>query len=120
MNIAEASQTAQKTHEALSNHWKNLKPKTRTLINSRLIGMEKSFLHDEGMPFGKWYQSVFGAPDPFSGYASWMLPALKYYEDAQDSDNLRKWDGIYSRKLQDLTTRLTTINETIRVETEKK
>ncbi|MEQ9426882.1 MAG: M28 family metallopeptidase [Cyclobacteriaceae bacterium] len=77
-----------------------LNKKQLTKLNQQLIKMEKAFIHMEGMPFGKWYRSVFGAPDPYSGYASWMLPALKYYADAKDVEGLKKWEGIYQAKLE--------------------
>jgi N-acetylated-alpha-linked acidic dipeptidase len=59
-------QTGGLNHEALGN------------INKELIALEKSFLHEDGMPFGRWFQSIYASSDPFSGYASWMLPGLRY------------------------------------------
>lgn len=47
-------------------------------INKELIQLEKSFLHEDGMPFGRWFQSLYASPDPFSGYASWMLPGMHF------------------------------------------
>jgi len=47
-------------------------------LNSDLIGLEKAFLNDDGMPFGRWFQSLYASSDPFSGYASWMLPGVRF------------------------------------------
>lgn len=48
------------------------------LLNTRLIALEKVFLHEDGLAFGRWFQSLYASIDPFSGYASWMLPGLRY------------------------------------------
>lgn len=50
----------------------------RASINSKLIQLERAFLHDEGMQYGAWLRSLYASVDPFSGYASWMLPGLQY------------------------------------------
>jgi len=47
-------------------------------LNRELIQLEKTLLHPEGMPFGRWFQSLYASSDPFSGYASWMLPGIRY------------------------------------------
>ncbi len=47
-------------------------------LNKDLILLEKAFLNDEGMPFGRWFQSLYASSDPFSGYASWMLPGVRF------------------------------------------
>ncbi|MDA8644654.1 M28 family peptidase, partial [Flavobacteriaceae bacterium] len=43
-------------------------------LNQQLIALEKSFLSEQGMYFGKWYKSLYASSDPFSGYAAWILP----------------------------------------------
>ena len=47
-------------------------------INRKLIQLERSFLHSEGLPFSPWLKSLYASSDPYSGYASWMLPAYRY------------------------------------------
>lgn len=47
-------------------------------LNSDLIELEKAFLAEDGMPFGRWFQSLYVSSDPFSGYASWMLPGIRF------------------------------------------
>ena len=54
---------------------------TREEINRQLILAERSFLHEGGLPFSPWLRSLYAASDPFSGYASWMLPAYRYAID---------------------------------------
>jgi N-acetylated-alpha-linked acidic dipeptidase len=62
----------------------------RKVVNAKLIQLERAFLHDEGMQYGPWLQSLYASVDPFSGYASWMLPGLHYviHEELED-ENLR-------------------------------
>ena len=80
----------------------SLNKKQTAEINQRLIALEKNWIHDEGMPFGKWYRSLFGAPDPFSGYASWMLPGLRYFADQSDMESLKAWERIYVEQTEAL------------------
>lgn len=47
-------------------------------VNRALINLERSFLHNEGLPFSPWLRSLYASSDPYSGYASWMLPAYRY------------------------------------------
>lgn len=47
-------------------------------INQDLIQLERSFINDEGLPFSPWLRSLYASSDPYSGYASWMLPAYRY------------------------------------------
>ena len=45
-------------------------------INRLLLSLERTLLHEEGLQERPWYRSLYASPDPFSGYASWMLPGL--------------------------------------------
>lgn len=59
-------------------------------INQLLIQLERSFLDDDGLPFSKWQQSLYSSTDPWSGYASWMIPGVRHaLEDEQSEDTLR-------------------------------
>jgi N-acetylated-alpha-linked acidic dipeptidase len=58
----------------------------RTIVNKRLIQLERSFLHEEGMPFGAWFASLYASINPFSGYESWMLPGIRYVIEERASD----------------------------------
>ena len=57
---------------------KKLKNKKLKDLNSQLINLEKSFIDQKGMYFGSWYKSLYAGTDPFSGYASWVLPGIEY------------------------------------------
>ncbi|MDF1702896.1 MAG: M28 family peptidase, partial [Planctomycetota bacterium] len=51
---------------------------TLARVNALLLRSERSWLRPEGLQERPWYRSLYAAPDPFSGYASWMLPYLKH------------------------------------------
>lgn len=55
-------------------------------VNQLLIQLERSFLDEAGLPFSKWQQSLYSATDPWSGYASWMIPGVRYILEDQKSD----------------------------------
>ncbi len=59
-------------------------------INHLLIQLERQFLLPEGLPFGSWYRSAYATSDPYSGYAAWMLPGLRYYIEEKDQAGLEK------------------------------
>lgn len=75
-------------------------------INKRLLDLEKSFLEEKGMYFGSWYKSLYAASDPFSGYASWILPGLEYEIALKSSDRLSEWDERYSNAIERLNTKI--------------
>jgi N-acetylated-alpha-linked acidic dipeptidase len=58
-------------------------------INKKLIQLERSFLNEEGLPFSRWEQSLYSSTDPWSGYASWMIPGVRYIlEDHRNDEDL--------------------------------
>jgi len=46
--------------------------------NERIIDAERLWTAPEGVPERPWFRSLFAATDPDSGYAAWMLPALRW------------------------------------------
>ena len=78
-------------------------------INTMLLTLEKSFLHPEGMPYGDWYKSLYASSDPFSGYASWILPAIQYQIVTENKTELTKWDTSYAKAISDLNSKLEAI-----------
>ncbi len=72
-------------------------------INSKMLVLEKSFIDSKGMYYGDWYKSLYASTDPFSGYASWMLPGIEYEISLKSSDRLEEWDMRYSRAIDNLT-----------------
>ncbi|MDN3689942.1 M28 family peptidase [Cyclobacterium jeungdonense] len=71
-------------------------------VNGELLRLEKSFLLKEGMPFGDWYKSLYASTDPYSGYASWMLPAIQYEISNKSTSNFEKLDQQYEAAIQQL------------------
>lgn len=84
----------------------SLSKKQLKSINGQLIAFEKSFLEEKGMYFGSWYRSLYAASDPFSGYASWILPGLEYEIALSSSDRLDEWDERYSAAIERLNAKI--------------
>ena len=79
-----------------------LSKKDKRALNQQLIALEKSFLSEQGMYFGKWYKSLYASSDPFSGYAAWILPGLEYEIALKSSDRLEEWDVRYAAAIGSL------------------
>lgn len=92
-----SEELTRKLNESLTNN--SLSKKEIQSINKQLIALEKSFLEKKGMYFGAWYRSLYAASDPFSGYASWILPGLEYEIALSSSDRLEEWDERYSKAI---------------------
>ncbi len=101
---ASSTQFAEKLKLVLSSN--RLNSKTIQLLNKQLLALEKSFLEEKGMYFGSWYKSLYAASDPFSGYASWILPGLEYEIALGASDKLTEWDVRYSQAIERLNTKI--------------
>lgn len=78
-------------------------------INALLRGLEKAFITDEGLQGRPWSRSLYASPDPFSGYASWMLPGLRYEVDEGDAASIAAWEAKYVAAVADLTRRIEAI-----------
>ncbi|MCB0493194.1 MAG: M28 family peptidase [Cyclobacteriaceae bacterium] len=66
--------------------------KNSKAINNELLSLERQWIDKEGMPYGSWYRSLYASPDPYSGYASWMLPAFQYEAANHSTTNLKMWE----------------------------
>ncbi len=64
-------------------------------INAALIGLEKAWLDDRGLQDRPWSRSLYVSPDPFSGYASWMLPGLRFEIETDDPAEVPEWERRY-------------------------
>lgn len=62
-------------------------------INRHLMGLERAFIYSRGLQEQPLSRSLYVAPDPFSGYASWPLPGLRYEVET----GLADWDAWLSR-----------------------
>ena len=80
-------------------------------VNTQLIGLEKSFIEDKGMDYGSWYRSLYASTDPFSGYASWMLPGIEYEVALKRSENLDAWDERYAAAINRLTLKMNALKD---------
>ncbi len=82
-------------------------------INQQLLALEKSFIDDKGMYYGSWYRSLYASTDPFSGYASWVLPGIEYEVSLKSSDRLQEWDERYSNAIGSLAAKIDGLLEQI-------
>ncbi|NEV93327.1 M28 family peptidase [Psychroflexus sp. YR1-1] len=108
---ATANLVAKAFEEQLQNG--NLSKKKTKRLNAKLLALEKSFLYDEGMPYGDWYKSLYASSDPFSGYASWILPGLQYQIEMENKDKLSVWDERYADAISHLNAKLVDIMESL-------
>lgn len=71
-------------------------------LNRKLIQLERSFLNEEGLPFSPWLKSLYASSDPYSGYASWMLPAYRYAIEEEMVDDQEFIEELHSAHRQAL------------------
>lgn len=75
-------------------------------INTGLISLEKSWIDPKGMYYGSWYKSLYVCNDPFSGYASWILPGIQYEVAIRNTSRLEEWDTRYAKAILDLSKKI--------------
>lgn len=83
-----------------------LTPDRIVAVNRALIGLEKAWLDDRGLQDRPWSRSLYVSPDPFSGYASWMLPGVRYEIETDDPAEVPEWEARYVAAIEDLTSRI--------------
>ena len=80
-------------------------------INTEMISLERSFLEEDGLPFSRWQQSLYSSTDPWSGYASWMLPGIRYIlEDDRSEEELNTEVRRFTHAVSRLADRFETIS----------
>ncbi len=84
----------------------NVDPARAEAVNRALIGLEKAWLNDRGLQGRPWSRSIYVSPDPFSGYASWMLPGLRYELETDDRADLPGWERVYIGAVGELAERM--------------
>ena len=89
-------------------------PAAAQSVNRALIGLEKAWLNDRGLQGRPWSRSIYVSPDPFSGYASWMLPGLRYELETDDRADLPGWERVYVNAVGDLAERMRAAAEMMR------
>ncbi|GMQ24046.1 transferrin receptor-like dimerization domain-containing protein [Algoriphagus sp. oki45] len=103
--LEKSSQSYQtKLHKALNEE--TLPAKNLLKINKGLIGLEKSWIDPKGMYYGEWYKSLYVCNDPFSGYASWILPGIQYEVAIKNTSRLEEWDTRYAKAILDLSKKI--------------
>ncbi|HSJ24719.1 MAG TPA: M28 family peptidase [Longimicrobiales bacterium] len=83
-------------------------------INAGMIALEKAFIHMDGLQGRPWSRSLYASPDPFSGYAAWMLPGLRYEVVTGDAAALRSWEAHYVAAVRELDRRMQGLAELLR------
>ncbi|MEM9066375.1 MAG: M28 family peptidase [Planctomycetota bacterium] len=72
-------------------------------VNEMIIAADRAWIDPEGLPERPWYRNLFAAPDQDSGYAAWMLPALRYAIDRDDAEAfdqaVEAYDEVFDRLL---------------------
>ena len=76
-------------------------------LNRQLIALEKSFIDQKGMYYGDWFKSIYASSDPFSGYASWILPGIEYELAIKRTKKLKEWDNRYAKAIAELAQKMT-------------
>lgn len=82
-------------------------------INTGLIGLEKSWIDPRGMYYGEWYKSLYVCNDPFSGYASWILPGIQYEVAIQRTEKLEEWDTRYAKAILNLSKKIDKLTKSL-------
>lgn len=115
-SIATLEKNTQLLDEALANALSSgaLSKKEIKDINRQLIALEKSFIDEKGMYYGSWFKSLYASTDPFSGYASWILPGLEYEISLKSTDRLEEWDQRYASAISSLANKVLTLAQSIR------
>jgi N-acetylated-alpha-linked acidic dipeptidase len=110
--IAEMKKSADALDQKLADRLAsgNLDSRLISSVNKDLLTLEKSFIDPKGMYFGAWYRSLYASTDPFSGYASWILPGIQYEIEMKANDKLQEWDDRYSAAITELQSRIDRIN----------
>jgi len=93
--------------EALS---KSLSTASLLAINSRIKWLERAFIDEKGMDYGAWYKSLYASSDPYSGYASWMLPGFLYLASNKETEKIADWESRYAKSFQRLNEEIININ----------
>lgn len=82
-------------------------------INQQLRDLEKAFIDEQGMDYGSWFRSLYASSDPYSGYASWMLPGLLYLIAEENWETLPAWETRYEVALSGLLRNMQTLRRQV-------
>jgi len=104
--LLKASDELKKTGEACEAALKNANASKLKNINAELLLLERQWIDQEGMPFGNWYKSLYASPDPYSGYASAILPGFQYEVANRSTANLKQWEQKYLAAIERLKSKM--------------
>ncbi len=90
-----AADDLKKVGEACEAALTNANASNKKAINIEMLALERQWIDQEGMPFGNWYKSLYASPDPYSGYASAILPGFQYEVANKSTANLKTWEQKY-------------------------
>jgi N-acetylated-alpha-linked acidic dipeptidase len=79
-----------------------LSPETLSSINSLLIQADRAWLDESGIPGRPWFKSLYAASDEDSGYASWVLPGLRWAVEHKNAAALAREEERYLAVFQKL------------------
>ncbi|TVQ30651.1 MAG: M28 family peptidase [Phycisphaeraceae bacterium] len=79
-----------------------LPDQTLRALNSVIISLERMWLRREGLPGRPWFRSLYASPDETSGYAAWMLPALRRAVEHTDEEALAEAQMMYLNVFRNL------------------
>jgi len=110
-SLIKASDELKKTGEECEAALKTANEANKKAINQELLSLERQWIDKQGMPYGNWYRSLYASPDPYSGYASWMLPAFQYEAANKSTANLKMWEQKYLDTIARLKSKMETITK---------
>lgn len=93
--LMKAADELKKTGETCEAALKTMQEGNKKSINAELLLLERQWIDKEGMPYGNWYKSLYASPDPYSGYASAILPGFQYEAANKSTANLKMWEQKY-------------------------
>lgn len=111
--VADLKKNAEAAETARQEYLKAGRTDKLAELNKTMLLLEKSFIDPKGMAFGSWYRSLYASSDPYSGYASWMLPGFLYEASLKSTANLPDLESRYKKAIQTLSDRLGTLVEGI-------
>ncbi len=81
-----------------------LSSETVARVNDRLLKLERNWHHAPGLSGGlEWFKNLYAISDPDSGYAPWMLPALRWAIEQKDVHAMAEAVEVYTKTFASLT-----------------
>jgi N-acetylated-alpha-linked acidic dipeptidase len=109
--LIKAADALKKAGEESEAALKTVNEANKKAINAELLLLERLWIDKQGMPYGSWYRSLYASPDPYSGYASWMLPGFQYEAANKSTTHLKMWEQKYLDAMARIKTKLETITK---------